>query len=117
MKEEGIARQYYFKNGKYIDSWMYSMLREDFLNNKTYNNNNNKSIFRSDEKIIEIISRVLENDKINIDSTMLNTDNWDSLNHMNIIVELQDELDVNFLPKDIAVSRSVKSIISIINNE
>ena len=26
MKEEGIARQYYFKDGKYVDSWMYSML-------------------------------------------------------------------------------------------
>ena len=114
MKEEGIARQYYFKDGKYVDSWMYSMLREDYLKSKTTLNNESKSI--SDEKIIKIVSRALENDKINIDSTMLNTDNWDSLNHMHIIVELQDQLDVNFLPKDIAKLTSINSILEFIKS-
>ena len=113
MKEEGIARQYYFKNGKYIDSWMYSMLREDHLTTKTSNNIPNSI---DDDKIIEIISRVLENDDVNINSTMLNTDNWDSLNHMNIIVELQDELDVHFLPKDIAKLTSINSILKFIKS-
>ena len=113
MKEEGIARQYYFKNGKYIDSWMYSMLREDYLTTKTSDNMSNSI---SDHKIIEIISRVLENENININSTMLNTDNWDSLNHMHIIVELQDQLDVNFLPKDIAKLTSINSILEFIKS-
>ena len=114
MKEEGIARQYYFKNGKYIDSWMYSMLREDHLTTKTINNIPNSI---DDDKIIEIISRVLENDDVNINSTMLNTDNWDSLNHLHIIVMLKEELEIDFSPKDIANSKSVKSIIQIINYE
>ena len=114
MKEEGIARQYYFKNGKYIDSWMYSMLREDYLTTKTSDNMSNSI---SDHKIIEIISRVLENDDVNINSTMLNTDNWDSLNHLHIIVMLKEELEIDFSPKDIANSKSVKSIIQIINYE
>lgn len=112
MKEEGIARQHYFKDGKYIDSWMYSMLREDYLMSNTTFNNDSNSI--SDEKIIEIISRVLENENISINSTMLNTDNWDSLNHMIIIVALKDELNINFLPKDIAKLTSVKSILKFI---
>ena len=112
VKEEGIARQHYFKDGKYIDSWMYSMLREDFLINKI--SHNNKSTLISDKKIIEIIIRVLENDNININSTMLNTENWDSLNHMSIIVALQDQLNINFLPKDIAKLISVKSILEFI---
>ena len=115
MKEEGIARQYYFKDGKYVDSWMYSMLREDYLKSKTTFNNESKSI--SDEKIIKIVSRALENDNININSTMLNTDNWDSLNHMQIIVLLKEELNIVFSPKDIANSRSIKLIIEILNNE
>ena len=115
MKEEGIARQYYFKDGSYIDSWMYSMLREDYLKSNISHNNESHSI--SDEKIIEIVSRALENDKINIDSTMLNTDNWDSLNHLHIIVMLKEELEIDFSPKDIANSKSVKSIIQIINYE
>ena len=111
MKEEGIARQYYFKNGKYIDSWMYSMLRKDYLSSKTFKNKYNSI---SDNKVIEIISRALENEDININSNMLNTDNWDSLNHMSIIVALQDELNINFLPKDIAKLTSVKSILKFI---
>lgn len=113
MKEEGIARQYYFKNGNYIDSWMYSMLRKDYLSSKTFKNKYNSI---SDNKVIEIISRALENEDININSTMLNTDNWDSLNHMNIIVELQDELDVHFLPKDIAKLTSINSILKFIKS-
>ena len=112
MKEEGIARQHYFKYGKYIDSWMYSMLREDYLNSKI--SYNNKSHLISDKKIIEIISRVLENEDININSTMLNTDNWDSLNHMHIIVMLKEELKIDFSPKDIAKLISVKSILDFI---
>ena len=111
MKEEGIARQYYFKNGNYIDSWMYSMLRKDYLSSKTFKNKYNSI---SDNKVIEIISRALENEDININSNMLNTDNWDSLNHMSIIVALQDELNINFLPKDIAKLTSVKSILKFI---
>jgi len=114
MKEEGIARQYYFKDGSYIDSWMYSMLREDYLKSNISHNNESHSI--SDEKIIEIVSRALENDKINIDSTMLNTDNWDSLNHMHIMVELQDQLDINFLPNDIAKLTSINSILKFIKS-
>ena len=31
MKKEGILRDYYFKNGNYIDGWMYSMLKSDYL--------------------------------------------------------------------------------------
>ena len=42
---------------------MYSMLREDYLTTKT-SDNMSKSI--SDHKIIEIISRVLENENISI---------------------------------------------------
>ena len=113
MSEEGIARQYYFKNGKYIDSWMYSMIREDYLTTKTSDNMSNSI---DDDKIIEIVSRVLENENININSTMLNTDNWDSLNHMHIIVELQDQLDINFLPKDIAKLTSINSILEFIKS-
>ena len=48
---------------------------------------------------------------------MLNTDNWDSLNHMQIIVLLKEELNIVFSPKDIANSRSIKLIIEILNNE
>ena len=90
------------------------MLREDHLITKTSNNIPNSI---DDDKIIEIISRVLENEDVNINSTMLNTDNWDSLNHLHIIVMLKEELEIDFSPKDIANSKSVKSIIQIINHE
>jgi [ribosomal protein S5]-alanine N-acetyltransferase len=114
MKEEGIARQYYFKDGKYVDSWMYAMVREDYLKIKE---SFAKSNFINENKIIEIISNVLENKDIDINSSMLNVDNWDSLNHMQIIIKLKEELAIDFSPKDIAASRSVKSIIKIIKNE
>ena len=58
----------------------------------------------------------IENNDVNINSTMLNTDSWDSLNHMHIIVELQDQLDINFLPKDIAKLTSINSILKFIKS-
>ena len=90
------------------------MVRDDYFNSKI---SNNKSNSISDDKIIEIISRVLEDEDVNINSTMLNTDNWDSLNHMHLVVMLKEELNIVLTPKNIADARSVKLIMEIINNK
>ena len=35
---------------------------------------------------------------------------WDSLNHLNLIVELEDEFNVSFEPEDIAEMKSLDII-------
>ena len=111
--KEGVLIDYYFKDNKFIDGLKYSILKREYFEEKTNKNKINLKI--SEEDIINIISLALEED-VNIDSTMLNTDNWDSIHHLIVIVELQDKLNIKFPTDQISRLRSVKSIISIINS-
>ena len=46
---------------------------------------------------------------------MENTDNWDSLTHMMLMVELRESLKIDLSPSDIAEATSVESIINLVN--
>ena len=115
MKEEGILRQFYCKDGEFIDGWKYAMLRKDYLE-QVNNYATNTSQFSSKE-VINIISFVLEEDDINEESTMFNTANWDSLNHMAIMTALFEKTKINFSPIQISNATSVLSITQLINGK
>ena len=65
-----------------------------------------------DDKIKEIISNVLGIDKadVNAESSSETLYNWDSLNHMNLIVALEEEFDIEFDAGDISELMSFTSI-------
>lgn len=115
MKEEGILRQFYCKDEAFFDGWKYAMLRKDYLE-QVNNYATNTSQFSSKE-VINIISSVLEEDDINEESTMLNTANWDSLNHMAIMTALFEKTKINFSPIQISNATSVLSITQLINGK
>ena len=117
FKKEGILRDYYLKDNKFIDGLKYSMLKREYFEEKNNVNKINVKInVKVNEKdVINIISSALE-EEVDIYSTMLNTENWDSIHHFIIMVELQDQLNIKFPTNQISNLRSVKSIISIINN-
>jgi len=66
------------------------------------------------DKIINLISEVLET-SVDENSTKDNTDNWDSLNHVKLILELQDTFDIKISTKDIDKLLSAKEIINYIS--
>jgi len=61
------------------------------------------------DKIIEIISGVLET---NVDSnaSQATCEKWDSLQHLNIIVALEEEFDLSFEPEEIAEMKDIYTI-------
>ena len=61
------------------------------------------------DKIIEIIGGVLGT-PIDADTSQETCDKWDSLQHLNIIVALEEVFDVSFEPEDIAKMKSVQEI-------
>lgn len=68
-----------------------------------------------DEKILEIMTRVFQTEGLGTDCSQSNCDKWDSLHHLNLIVELEDEFDMEFEPEEIAEMKTfskVKEIIS-----
>jgi acyl carrier protein len=61
------------------------------------------------EKIIQIISDVLKV-PVNEKTSTENCSRWDSLQHLNIIVALEESFDIYFDPEDIEQMKSVNVI-------
>lgn len=68
------------------------------------------------EKIIEIMSEVFEVpvSQFPAEIKQENIDNWDSLRHLNLIVELEDVFDKSFEPEEISEMISMDKIIEMI---
>ena len=62
------------------------------------------------ERIKEVLKRVFELDEVSDDISQSNFVKWDSLNHLNLVVELEDEFGVSFEPEDIAEMKSLEGI-------
>jgi len=65
------------------------------------------------DSIIAIIGEILEI-QANGQTSQDNSEQWNSLQHLNIIVALEDVFDVSFEPEDIAKMKSVQEIEKII---
>ena len=70
-----------------------------------------------EEKVIDILKEVFECENIDSTCSQANCDAWDSLRHLNIIVELESEFDVTFEPDEIASMKSFKDIMVILNRK
>lgn len=115
MKQEGIARQHYCKANNFVDGWQYAMLRSDYLETKKERNSNNKKF--SIGELVSLVTEILPSEKINIDSTMLNTPSWDSLNHMTIMIAVTEKAGVILRPSEIMRSNSIKTLFQIISEK
>lgn len=67
-------------------------------------------------KVIDVISNVfnIEKSKINQKMDSNNMDGWDSLKHMNLIIALEEEFNINFQDFEIIQINSFKKIIEVI---
>lgn len=69
------------------------------------------------EKVLEIMTNVLETEDISMDTSQNNCENWNSLRHLNLVSELEDEFDVEFEPEEIAEMISVGKILETIQSK
>lgn len=63
-----------------------------------------------DEKIIEIMKRVFAVSDLDTTASQTTCEKWDSLNHLNLIVELEDAFDMEFEPEEIAAMTSFDAV-------
>ena len=61
--------------------------------------------------VVNVVSSVLTEEEITIESNMDNTYTWDSLNHMAIIVSLKNQLGIDFSPSEVANMTSIGNIL------
>tara|TARA_B110000259_G_C13746966_1_gene294872 strand:+ start:28 stop:267 length:240 start_codon:yes stop_codon:yes gene_type:complete len=72
----------------------------------------------SEQKVINIVSEVLEleNGKITSLSSSENTEQWDSLNHLGILISLDKLLDGQAAKiPELATATSIKEIVTLLN--
>jgi acyl carrier protein len=70
------------------------------------------------EQIKKIMTKVfeIESSLVNDEISQKNTDQWDSLNHLNLIVEIEEEFDVSFTPEQIGSMTSLEIILDELKN-
>lgn len=67
-------------------------------------------------KVIKVISSVL-GVPVDINSSMENTNEWDSFSHVMIMIELISEFDLNIKQEDFQELLSVKKIVAFVENK
>ena len=111
-KNEGIIRDYYCKDGVFIDGWQYSILAKDHFAERFTSTNNLKI---TADAVITVLADLLPLETIDESSAMENTPSWDSLTHMALMIGLKESFSVDFSPSDIAEATSIKSIVDLLN--
>ena len=62
------------------------------------------------DNIIDVMIKLFELNEVHENISQTTCAKWDSLNHLNLIVELEDEFNVSFEPEDIAEMKSLDII-------
>lgn len=70
-----------------------------------------------EKRIIDIMKRVFQIDDISPQTSQANCEKWDSLHHLNLIVELEEEFDTEFEPEEIAEMKSFDIVKKMISNK
>lgn len=69
-----------------------------------------------EEKILNILGEILECE-VNEETSQRNTEEWDSIKQLALVVELESQFDVMFEPEEIERMKSVADIVSVIGNK
>ena len=68
-------------------------------------------------RILELMKSVFQTEDIDETCSQLNCEKWDSMNHLNLVVELEMEFGVSFEPEEIAVMRTYEDVVRIVKGK
>lgn len=69
------------------------------------------------EKLLNIMREVLEDNTIDTSCSQDSCENWDSLRHLNLMLELEEEFNIEFEPEEIAEMKSFEKVEEIIERK
>lgn len=71
----------------------------------------------NNSEIRQIMSKVFEVEisSISDNASQKDISKWDSLQHLNLIVEIEDQYDISIDPEDISVMVTIEKIVEIVN--
>lgn len=69
------------------------------------------------ENILKILKQVLKTDSINENISQYNCEKWDSMNHLNIIIEIENAFNIIIEPEEISSMTDFQKIKDIIKKK
>jgi acyl carrier protein len=71
------------------------------------------------DRVRRVAADVLETsaDKITLDSSPETIDTWDSVHHLNLVLALEQEFDLQFEPEEIDQMKDVRHIVEILESK
>lgn len=70
-----------------------------------------------EEKVIALLGRVFESVKIDVNSSVENIPEWDSMHQLSIAFEIESEFGVELEPDEIVNLKSVKEIVDFLDKK
>ncbi len=70
-----------------------------------------------ENRILEIMRSVFQTEDIDETCSQQNCEKWDSMNQLNLVVELEMEFGVSFEPEEIAKMRSFEEVAQIVKSK
>ena len=67
-----------------------------------------------EDKILEVMRRVFQNETVDTSCSQMNCEQWDSMNHLNLIVELEMEFGISLEPEEIARMQCYDDVVRVI---
>ena len=70
-----------------------------------------------EDKILEVMRRVFQNEDVDTSCSQVNCEQWDSMNHLNLIVELELEFDTSFEPEEIGEMTTFAKVLAVVQEK
>lgn len=70
-----------------------------------------------EKKILEIMTSVFQTEAVNENCSQRTCEAWDSVNHLNLIIELEMEFGISFEPEEISNMKSYNEVLSVVKNK
>lgn len=69
------------------------------------------------DRILDVFRRAFELPTVSESISQKNSDKWDSLNHINLVVEIETEFDIMLEPEDISEMNDFESVLRIVERK
>lgn len=70
-----------------------------------------------EEKLLNILKQVLELDFVDENCSQISCEKWDSLKHLELVVEIETEFNIELEPEDISKMKSFADIKTILQKK
>jgi acyl carrier protein len=70
-----------------------------------------------EERVLEIMRETFEMDEVPTDASQKNCERWDSLRHLTLASELEEEFDIELEPEEIAEMTDFPKVIAMLESK